>query len=259
MQKERHNIGRQIVNELGQRIVRGDIQPGEVMPNEQTLTQEYGVSRTVIREALKGLAARGLIESRAKVGTTVRPRSDWHLWDADMLAWVAQAEPPEKFLRRVLEVWRVVQPPAAALAAERATAEDIARIEHYFAQMQALVIDQDVNVRAFVSADLNFHLQVVAACHNDFLEQISRSICSAFLNNRDVATAAIERALLTVPDKRKSLPAESLALREATLNAIRNRDAEAAYASEAALIRHVEKTFTEAFRLRTSPNNGSSA
>ena len=77
----------QVVHELGRRIIGGQYAPGSVLPNEDALSAEFNVSRTALREATKMLAAKGLVESRPKVGTRVRPAGDWNTLDADVLAW----------------------------------------------------------------------------------------------------------------------------------------------------------------------------
>src|ERR671936_3107405 len=84
-----------IVHDIGVRIMRGELQPGDLLPTEEELRGELAVSRTVLREAIKVLAAKGLVESRPKTGTRVRPRQSWNLLDPDVLAWQQEGTPPE--------------------------------------------------------------------------------------------------------------------------------------------------------------------
>src|SRR5919108_94538 len=108
-----------VVHEIGVRIVRGELEPGDTLP-ENGLADEPAVSRTVVREAIKVLAAKRLVESRPKTGTRVRPRRDWNLLDPDVLAWQVEAGADTDFLAQALEVRRMIEPAAARLAAERA-------------------------------------------------------------------------------------------------------------------------------------------
>src|SRR5919108_4693168 len=100
-----------VVHEIGVRIVRGELEPGDTLP-ENGLLDESGVSRTVLREAIKVLAAKRLVESRPKTGTRVLPRGDWNLLDPDVLAWQLEAGPNRRFLRDMLELRRLIEPAA---------------------------------------------------------------------------------------------------------------------------------------------------
>src|SRR6476469_8088647 len=114
-----------VVHEIGVRIVDGELKPGETLPDNGFL-DELEVSRTVVREAVKVLAAKGLVESRPKVGTRVRPRRDWNLLDPDVLAWQVEAGADASFLDQALELRRMIEPAAARLAADRADESQIA-------------------------------------------------------------------------------------------------------------------------------------
>src|SRR5712692_3135820 len=119
-----------IVHAIGRRIVRGDLRPGDLLPAEP----ELGASRTVVREATKVLAAKGLVESRPKTGTRVRPRDQWNLLYPDVLAWQQEGAADDDLLRKLTEVRRVIEPAAAELAAARADARDIAALERALAE-----------------------------------------------------------------------------------------------------------------------------
>ena len=109
----------QVAHEIGRRIVSGAVAEGEFLPRESELAEQFGVSRQAVREALKVLAAKGLVTSRRRAGTFVVPRANWNLLDPDVIAW----HPPEKFspafLRDIIELRRLIEPAAAAFAAER--------------------------------------------------------------------------------------------------------------------------------------------
>ena len=114
------------MQELGSRIVRGDVKPGDTLPNEADLGREFGASRTVVREAVKSLASKGLIDPRTRVGTKVLPSTQWNLLDLDVLGWRYAAMPPMQFFREMSEIRRMIEPEAAALAAERVKPDDLA-------------------------------------------------------------------------------------------------------------------------------------
>src|SRR5438034_2683712 len=123
-----------IVHAIGRRILSGDLRPGDLLPAEPDL----GASRTVVREAVKVLAAKGLVESRPKTGTRVRPRDAWNLLDPDVLTWQQDgAAASEELLRKLTEVRRIIEPAAAELAAARADAADIAALERALEAMEA--------------------------------------------------------------------------------------------------------------------------
>jgi GntR family galactonate operon transcriptional repressor len=158
-----------VVHGVGVRILRGDLAPGDPLPTEDELSGELAVSRTVLREAIKVLAAKRLVESRPKTGTRVRPRSDWNVLDPDVLAWRVEAGPDSDFLGQALEVRRMIEPAAARLAAERATDEQIAALYGAYEAMAAAGDDLD----AFMEPDLRFHRLLLEACRNELLEHMN--------------------------------------------------------------------------------------
>src|SRR5690606_22855808 len=98
------NLHSQVLWELGVAMVRGDYAEGEILPSDSELQQRFSVSRTVLREALKTLAAKGMIEARARIGTRVLPRQRWNLFDADVLAWHFETGPDLNFLSSLAEI-----------------------------------------------------------------------------------------------------------------------------------------------------------
>ncbi len=114
----KRNVNDSLASALGREIIAGLYPPGSRLPNEASLLVRFGVSRPTLREAFRALEAKGLIVSRQKVGTMVRPKADWHMLDADFLAWHMQAAPTEVFVSDVLQLRRIFEPQAAALAAE---------------------------------------------------------------------------------------------------------------------------------------------
>ncbi len=161
----------QVVQHLGLSIVRHDSRSGEVLPDEAALSAQLGVSRTVLREAIKVLAAKGLVEPRPRTGTRVRPRQEWNLLDPEVLQWRYEAGPDERFLRNLTELRLIIEPPAAGLAAMRATSDELDEIEMWFRQMEESLEDTP----AFIDADLAFHAGILAASHNELLQQMGRT------------------------------------------------------------------------------------
>jgi len=157
----------EIVRALGQRVVSGAVRPGEVLDVER-LETELDVSRTVIREALKVLTAKGLVDARPRRGTYVRPRAQWNLLDTDVLRWQRATQTGGTFLANLAEVRAIVEPAAARLAARRRTDGDLERLREALAAMAAHPDDRD----AVIAADLLFHRGLLAAAHNELLDQL---------------------------------------------------------------------------------------
>jgi DNA-binding FadR family transcriptional regulator len=216
----------QIVHLIGRRIVNGAIRPGELLPADSQLR----ASRTVVREAIKVLAAKGLVESRPKTGTRVRTPESWNLLDPDVLAWQQEGTPQPEFLRKLTEVRLIVEPAAAELAARRARPPELAALETAFREMTAAVALKPSDFEAFDQADIRFHRAVLQACHNDVLEQMSAMVYSALLVSFHATSRLPGRA-------RGSLP-----LHRAILEAIRGR---AARRAGAAMRRLVSSTARE--------------
>ncbi len=162
------NLHAQVMHHLGTAIVGGTYPEEGILPSDADLLQQLRVSRTVLREALKTLAAKGLIEARARVGTRVLPRARWNLFDADVLAWHFETGPSVDFLRSLSEVRIGIELESAALAAQRrSTAEADALVE------AARQMAQATTAEAFARADLAFHRLVAQAAGNPFMASIS--------------------------------------------------------------------------------------
>ena len=199
----------QVVHAIGRQIVGGAIQPGELLPAQPG----FSASRTVLREAIKVLAAKGLVESRPKTGTRVRPRQSWNLLDPDVMAWHQEGTPPEAFLRKLTEVRLIVEPAAAELAARRARPTEVATVTQAYEDMERAMSGGEGDVEAFVDADIRFHRAILIACQNDLLEQMSRVIYDALTVSFEATSRVPGRATTSLPNHR------------AILEAIRDQDA----------------------------------
>jgi len=213
----------QAVDVIGERIVRGDNAPGDLLYPDR-IEAELGVSKTVVREALRVLASKGLIDSRQKRGTFVRPRADWNLLDADVLRWRGQGVPDEGFLDDLAEVRAIVEPAGARLAARRRTEEDLAALVGAIEQMEAA----DGDVPATVEADLAFHRALLAAAHNELLTGME-VVIEAGLRVRDSFVHGADHGTQHGADD--AVPAH-----RAVVDAIAARDPEAAARAVEALL-----------------------
>ena len=165
----------QVVHELGRRIVTGQIAEGTVLPNETELGASFEVSRTALREGIKVLAAKGLLASRTRTGTRVRPRAEWNMLDPDVLAWRMEAEDARDFLREMAEFRSAVEPLAASLAAKRATDAQIEEIEQAYESMEAAAD----NVQETEPPGLRFHQLILQASGNELLVPLNTMVETA--------------------------------------------------------------------------------
>ncbi len=198
------NVHGNTLDRLGEAVVAGRYPPGSSIPPEPMLCEELGVSRTVVREAIKSLVAKGLVVTGPKVGTRVLPEEHWNWFDPDVVVWHSKIGLSREFLRDLQELRRVVEPAAVRLAAERATAQDIAEIEIAYTGMKA-AIEQGGD---YVTSDLRFHQGLLRACHNRMLVQMSKAL------------GALLRTSFEISTSRPDGPATSLPLHRAVLDAV---------------------------------------
>jgi DNA-binding FadR family transcriptional regulator len=202
------NVLGHTLDALGESIVSGRYAPGASIPPEPTLCEELGVSRTVVREAVKSLAAKGMLVTGPKVGTRVLPSDQWNWFDPGVVAWQSKTGLTRVFLRDLQELRRVVEPAAVRLAATRATAADLAEIEAAYGGMRQ-AIEQGGD---YVSHDLRFHQGLLRACHNRMVVQMSKALGALLRTSFEISTSK--------PDG----PAQSLPLHRAVLDAVIERD-----------------------------------
>jgi len=208
------------LDHLGEAIVSGRYLPGTSLPPEPLLCEEYGISRTVVREAVKSLVAKGLLITGPKLGTRVLPSDDWNWFDPDVVIWQSKAGLTREFLRDLQELRRVVEPAGVRMAAERATAADIAEIEIAFAGMKAAIeVGGD-----YVAHDLRFHQGLLRACHNRMVVQMSKAL------------GALLRTSFEISTSRPDGPSSSLPLHRAVLDAVIARDPKKAERASLVLI-----------------------
>lgn len=155
-----------VLTTLGSEIAQDLIPVGAALPPEHDLEVRFGVGRGVVREAIKTLAAKGLVSVRPRHGTHVLPRRDWSLLDRDVLTWLVGTDEPDRdLLLSIQEVRSIIEPAAAAMAAERATKKDRQRIN---AALVAMETSHDQ--ASAIAADKAFHLAILDATHNPVLQ-----------------------------------------------------------------------------------------
>lgn len=225
----------QVVDQLGRDICSGRYRPGQVLPPEAELCERFGFSRIVIREAIKSLVAKGMLEVSRRVGTLVLDPARWHLFDPEIIAWrAASAQLDLTMTRDLMELRRSVEPTAVRLAALRASEADRRALRAaYMAMARAVAGKGD-----YVQADTDFHAVILGACGNQFLRQLQEAM-----------SAMVQASLEMVPPKPGGR-ANSLPMHEAVCVAIEQGDAEAAERAALVLIEQAETDFREQLSVR---------
>ena len=224
--QQRKSLHGRIVQELGMEIVGGKVQPGQRLPAEADLCERYGVSRPVLREATRVLVAKGLVVSKTRVGSVVKPRAEWHMLDPDVLFWTINSVPEGEFFSSLLTVRRVIEPAAAALAATAATSDDLARIASAYDQME-----RAETASALLDPDLEFHRAIMAATHNDLLAYIGNMLSLALTESIKLTSRHPDTHALSLPRHKAILTAiqsrDPLGARHASLVQLDNARADA--------------------------------
>lgn len=187
------NLHSQVLWQLGVAIVSGDYPEGSILPSDTELLARFSVSRTVLREALKTLAAKGMIEARARIGTRVLPRQRWNLFDSDVLSWHFETGPDVELLQSLAEIRIGVEVESAALAAVRRSDEQAEAL-----LACAMRMGEAKTPEEFARTDLQFHRTVAEASGNPFMASISAlvelALTAAFTISSPVEDAALTAA-----------------------------------------------------------------
>ena len=221
--------------ELADAIVSGDLAPGARVPKETALTEQFDISRGVARECLRGLEERGLITVKHGSATTVNPRENWELFDADVIAVALGGAAAVTLLGDYLECRRMIEIGSTGLAAARATREHVARLEDRLDDMRAAVAQRSARVqeRDYHAADVAFHLTLVEATGNGALVSLVRRIDGALLAARYPLARPAYRRTRAIPEH------------EAILEAVRAGDEHAAREAMRAHLDTVERYLHE--------------
>lgn len=198
----------QVANEIAERIMSGEFAPGSILPNEADFSVMLKVSRTALREAIKVLAAKGLLVSRPKIGTRIRPRDHWNMLDPDVLAWQFATSNVAGFADDLFEVRQIIEPAAAAMAAERASPAELSAIDKAYRDMEEAGCD----LEASIEPDLRFHLSILAATGNELLVPLGALIETALASSIKLSGSAPDALF------------HALSMHKAVLDEIRRRD-----------------------------------
>ncbi len=225
---------------LGRRIVTGELAPGAALGDAASLSVGTPVSRTVAREAMKVLAAKGLVDPRPKVGTRVLPREFWNLLDPDVLAWSLESDQSAVRYGEIYEVRSIIEPRVAGLAAVRRSDAEVAQLRELLGRMGAAVDDVD----AFVAADLELHAVILDAAHNEILARLAGTI--------RLVWNACQRISALAPGGREHAIDEH----RAVVEAIGDRDAERAATASEDLIRRAADDLGTVLASQLRPGKG---
>lgn len=210
-----------IARDLGLRIVSGRYRPGHVLAGEIEASGQLKVSRSAYREAVRMLAAKGLVQSRTRTGTRVSAVEQWHLLDPDVLAWVFAGEPELEVLQGLFELRTIIEPEAAAIAAARRSDKNLEVMRNALQRMSL----HTVNVEAGRIADKDFHSELLRATRNPFIISLTNGV------------AAAVHSLTEFKQREQALKRDPLPEHWRVLDAIEAKDTERARASMTELIR----------------------
>ena len=188
------NLTYGMLDAIGRAIVVGDYE-GEIFPTEAELAKQHGVSRSVTREAVKMLTAKGLLSARPRQGTIVQPTTSWNLFDTDVLRWLLERQFSIDLLRQFNELRVAIEPEAAALAARVATADDIERVNAGLKRMEKAERGDDDTLES----DIAFHIAVLRASRNPFYAQF-RDVVSTALRSSIRFTNRVKGRTANVAD-----------------------------------------------------------
>lgn len=241
--RRKPRMRQEIVAGLARRILSGQIPPGDFLPREPDLCAEYGVSRTVIREATKVLESKGLLRSRPRLGTEVLQANAWNMLDPDLLGWVGSDFHDPRFVDSLMEARSIIEPAAAELAATRASAAELAALERAYRQM-GVSLPHDIDVGA--EADMEFHTALLVASHNHVLACLAGVIRAAMV------------ALFELTNRATVSHAGALDLHGEVVDAVRLRDPARARRAIEAILETSKRDLANlrAAQAETSPGGG---
>nr|WP_242528833.1 FadR/GntR family transcriptional regulator [Ramlibacter ginsenosidimutans] len=197
-----------LATEIGHRIVSGVYASGTLLPPEAQVLAEFGVSRPVLREAIKLLESKGMLEARQRRGTVITERNRWNLLDRDVLGWIAESGADPEMLFRLTEVRMIVEPGACLLAAQNTDKDALRGMEDAWQRMVAHV----EHPQLYVEADRDFHLALLMASGNEYLAAVGTAISAAL-------KVSVQRTNPTIESNQASL-----AVHERILAALRRGD-----------------------------------
>ncbi|PSU47248.1 GntR family transcriptional regulator [Photobacterium frigidiphilum] len=173
------NLSYKLAESIGRSILQGENAPGDILPGEIELGEMYGVSRTAVREAIKMLAAKGMVHPRPRIGTRVLPKRNWNYLDQDLLAWLSFSEHSE-LVAEFQQVRMTLEPEAAALTALNASDADREELQYLMQEMHLL--GDDFNQDKWIEIDTRFHQLIYFASGNHFISPFGNLFKAVFEN-----------------------------------------------------------------------------
>ncbi|PLW77055.1 GntR family transcriptional regulator [Cohaesibacter celericrescens] len=176
----RRGLNMQVAGLVAGKILSGELPENSIIPSEQELCEQIGISRTTIREAIKSLASKRLLESRPKIGTRVLPKTEWNILDPQLLEWMTASSDPVTLLSQFLGLRRSIEPEACALAAVNASAQQRIDISNAF---QAMIdVSKDFDRELWKEVDLAFHCLIFHSTGNFFFVPFGNILKSVYTN-----------------------------------------------------------------------------
>ena len=232
-----HNLTYTIVEQLGEAIVTGVYNGTNSFPIEADLCKQFGASRSVLREAVKMLTAKGLLRARPRQGTSVEPEQNWNLLDPDVLRWLLERKFALSLLSEFTEVRLAIEPIAAHLAARHATPESIAGLYRAIERMKAAERGEDDPL----ASDIAFHVAVLHASGNRFYMQFEEFIGTAL------------RISIRLTNQMKGVAMANVSVHRKVLDAIEAGDAKKAHAAMDSILLEVVKLIDAAGKRAKAP------
>ncbi|MEL0629010.1 FadR/GntR family transcriptional regulator [Psychromonas aquatilis] len=168
----------QVAREIARKILSGDVEQNEIIPGEMVLCEQFNVSRTSLREAIKLLTSKGLLESKPKVGTRVTSRENWNFLDSQLLDWLTDIGDNAQVYQDFLSLRNALEPEASALAAQNATVEQRMLLSSTFQKMDE--ISKEFDLKSWTEADLEFHRLIFLSTGNSFYLPFANVLCTMF-------------------------------------------------------------------------------
>ena len=221
----RRSLHGQVAHSLGVQIVSGEISEGDILATEEAASRAHSVSRTAYREAIKVLTAKGLVESRPKIGTRVRPRSDWNMLDPDVMRWASKLAATSEFADSLFEFRMIVEPEAARLAAQKGLEEKVGAIGAALDVMESTEPSTQENL----DADLAFHAAIFNASGNEFLSSLNHMVDALLAWSFEISS------------RKEGIRAASVPLHRSVYSCILKRDSDGARQAMTFLLQSARK------------------
>lgn len=175
----------QVAREIARGILSGKLPQGSIIPGEMALCEQFGVSRTALREAVKLLTSKCLLESRPKIGTRVVDRSNWNFLDPQLIEWMDGIIDSEVFYHQFLGLRRAIEPEACALAAKNASVEQRIELSEVFQKMCDVAKTLDTGTfdqSEWTNIDMQFHNLIFKSTGNDFYLPFGNILMTMYKN-----------------------------------------------------------------------------